>query len=130
MVRSPNESPAQLGTVRDQIDHIDEQIVNLLNKRLVLALAASSTKLIEGLPVFDDAREQEVLAHVYAINDGPLPDDELMGLYLGLMRVSRQIQNAKRENPESPIGKTQPTVDWYVPAIDDGAVRARLAASE
>ena len=129
MARKSDEFPTELGAVRDQIDIIDEQIVELLNKRIRLALAAGSAKLMEGLMVNDDAREQDVLTHVYKVNEGPLPDDDLIGFYLHFMQVSRRIQQNVRENPDVPLGKTQPAVDWYVPSIDQMAAQARRAES-
>ena len=129
MARKSNEFPTELGAVRDQIDEVDEQIIELLNKRLRLALAAGSAKLIEGLMVGDDVREQDVLEHVYKVNEGPLPDDDLISFYLNFMQVSRRVQQNVRENPSVPLGKTQPTVEWHIPAIDQMAAQARRVGS-
>ena len=108
----------RLSEIRDQINEIDSELVELLNRRLRLALNASSAKLIEGTPVLDAHREDEVIAHVCELNEGPMTDDQLIALYLELMRQSRQLQEVVRSNPSAEIGKTPPAIEWYIPSID------------
>jgi len=110
-----------LGKIRDEINEVDLELVELLNRRLKLALNASAAKLAECNPVLDLARENDVIERVCRANEGPMTDDQLIALYLQLMQQSRQLQESLRANPETVIGKTPATVEWFIPPIDTRA---------
>lgn len=108
----------QLRDIRQEINDIDTEIVALMNRRLMLALSASAAKLTEHAPVLDLSREDEVIAHVCELNQGPMSDDTLITFYLELLRQSRQLQLEVRANPDKDLGKTPPTGEWYIPTVD------------
>lgn len=99
----------RLESVRADIDKVDLEIVSLLNKRLWLAISATTAKLAESEPVLDRGREKQVIENICRANEGPMTDDQLIELYLNLMAQSRQLQNAYRADPASVTGKAPVT---------------------
>ena len=72
---------AGLQDLRRKIDALDEAIVRLLNARAACALEIGRCKKQIGLPLYQPARESEVLGHVKHINPGPLDDDAIRRLF-------------------------------------------------
>jgi monofunctional chorismate mutase len=57
---SPEE---KLANIRQQIDTIDEQILQLLDKRFDLGDEVGAIKREMNVPIFDEKRDNEVIAH-------------------------------------------------------------------
>jgi len=51
-----------LSEIRGHIDSVDDQLIELFCERMRLVTAAGETKSQLGLPLSDDAREQEISA--------------------------------------------------------------------
>ena len=77
---------------RTQIDELDEQIVRLISKRAEAAKAIGLLKRNSAVPIYEPRREQEVFAHVRAMNPGPLDDAELLHVYERIIDVMRTLQ--------------------------------------
>ena len=77
---------------RKKIDVLDEQIVQLINKRAEAAKAIGELKRETHLPVYEPGREQAVFDHVRAVNSGPLSDTDLVDIYQRLIDVMRTLQ--------------------------------------
>ena len=82
----------EIGDWRTQIDELDEQIVGLISKRAEAARAIGLLKRGSAMPIYEPKREQEVFAHVRAINPGPLGDAEMLHVYERIMDVMRTLQ--------------------------------------
>ncbi|MDR0499937.1 MAG: chorismate mutase [Coriobacteriales bacterium] len=78
--------------LRSHIDDIDEQIVALLNKRQVLALAIRALKPQAQLGLFDPKREEQIYERIGACNEGPLYADDLRSIYAVILKVSKEMQ--------------------------------------
>ena len=79
-----------LTKVRDEIDHIDQEIHALLNKRAECAQRVADIKNNFGAnsPVFyRPEREAQVLRKAMDRNQGPLPDQEIARLFREVMSV-------------------------------------------
>ena len=75
---------------RTQIDGVDRQIVELLNKRAAIVQRIGSIKKEAGLAVAAPAREQLVLEHVVeAGKAGPLPPTTVRRIYEVILREMR-----------------------------------------
>ena len=85
-----------ISTWREKIDHLDEDIVRLINERARAARAIGELKRDADLPVYEPGREQQVFEHVRAVNAGPLTDAELIDIYQRLMDVMRSLQRRDR----------------------------------
>ena len=91
-----------IGALRRRIDALDAEIVALLNARAGCAIDIGHAKQREGLPVYQPAREAEVLANVRAANRGPLTDDALVRLFERIIDEARRLERltAKADVPE------------------------------
>jgi chorismate mutase len=81
-----------LEELRDQIDVLDRQLVELLSERARAAQMIGHLKASTSLPVYEPAREKVIYANVRAANKGPLPDIELTHIYERIIDVMRALQ--------------------------------------
>ena len=81
-----------LEELRDQIDALDRQLVELLSERARAAQKIGHLKVATNLPVYEPAREKVIYANVRAANKGPLPDIELPHIYERIIDVMRALQ--------------------------------------
>ncbi len=81
-----------LEELRNRIDVLDRQLVELLNERARAALMIGHLKAATSLPVYEPAREKVIYANVRAANKGPLPDIELTHIYERIIDVMRALQ--------------------------------------
>jgi len=86
-----------LDELRSRIDRIDEKLVRLLNKRAEMAIRVGQLKSKEGSPVHDPEREDEVLARVKKLNDGPLDDKEIDAIYRQIIAICLDLQNKRQD---------------------------------
>ncbi len=81
-----------LEELRNRIDVLDRQLVELLSERARAALLIGHLKAATSLPVYEPAREKIIYANVRASNKGPLPDIELTHIYERIIDVMRALQ--------------------------------------
>ena len=78
--------------LRRQIDALDQQLVALLNERAACALEIGRQKEAAGLPIYQPAREGEVLANVRAVNRGPLDNAAMTRLFERIIDEARRLE--------------------------------------
>lgn len=78
--------------LRRRIDAIDRKMVGLLNERAGCAIALGRIKQDRGLPIYQPAREEEVLGNVQRTNGGPLQSGALRRLFERIIDESRRIE--------------------------------------
>ncbi|MDP3286025.1 MAG: prephenate dehydratase domain-containing protein, partial [Desulfobacterales bacterium] len=78
--------------LRHSIDEIDEKILALINKRLLLAKEIGRVKEREGNKVLDIARESTLIQRLNSLNDGPLSKSALHHVFAEIIAASREIQ--------------------------------------
>ena len=81
-----------LEELRQRIDVLDRQLVELLNERARAAQMVGHLKAATSLPVYEPNREKVVYANVREANKGPLPDIELTHIYERIIDVMRALQ--------------------------------------
>jgi chorismate mutase len=81
-----------LEELRNRIDALDRELVELLSERARAALMIGHLKAATSLPVYEPAREKVIYANVRAANKGPLPDIELTHIYERIIDVMRALQ--------------------------------------
>jgi chorismate mutase/prephenate dehydratase len=81
-----------LAELRNEIDRIDRQMVDLLNERVRNAVMIGEEKRKNGVPVQDPVRENEVLDKVKSLNNGPLDDEALDTLYRVIIETCLAFQ--------------------------------------
>ena len=74
-----------LASYRERISAADDGVLKAVNDRLKLVAALHAHKRRSGLPLFDGAREQDVVARAIARNGGPLSEDGVRRLYAVLL---------------------------------------------
>ncbi len=82
-------SVTPLSELRDKIDAIDEQILQLINQRATYAIDVAKTKIAQGEQgtFYRPDRESLVLRRIMELNQGPLPD-------LTAVRFFRELMSA------------------------------------
>ena len=87
--------------LRKNVERIDSQIVRLLQKRMLLVKEIGALKKELGLDLIDPLRETQVLQHVASLPHDPIPTSTLEGLFLQIIRTSRDLQiPSSTENPK------------------------------
>ena len=78
--------------LRDKLDVIDEQIVELYEKRMAICEEVGNLKIDAGRKIFDKHREKEKLATVTANAKDDFNKKGISGLFEQLMSMSRKLQ--------------------------------------
>ncbi len=81
-----------LSSLRQEIDRIDEQIVDLISERATLAQEIGTLKGSTGMTVRDKQREEAVLYHIQSYNQGPLSNDEMAAIFKRIICACRELQ--------------------------------------
>jgi len=93
---------------RKQIDELDRRLVEMLNQRAQAAHEIGKLKRNVGMPIYEPDREQAVFGNVQKLNQGPLPDRDLLRIYERIMDVMRQIQKEEiAPNAAEELGTTE-----------------------
>jgi len=77
---------------RKEIDAIDARIVRLIGRRAKIAQKIGVLKAAAGLPVIDEAREDEILRNAAARGNGILKTESMIRIFRAVIRESRNIQ--------------------------------------
>lgn len=85
----------RLKALRAEIDAVDQQVAELLQRRARISLEVGAAKQAHDAAVFAPAREVEVLAHVQTV-EGPLPAAALAAIYREVLSASRGLQRPLR----------------------------------
>ena len=89
---------ADIPTLRKQIDAIDDQILELINRRLSSARSIGRIKQHTGTAVIDKRREVEIFQRLSSLNKGPLKAGALYHIFGSIIAAGRGVQN-----PGSPV---------------------------
>ena len=91
-----NKRTPTLATLRADIDRIDKELVDLLNRRSEVAVQIGQIKQAQGLDIYSASREDEVVARAIQVSRGPLPHEALRLIFRELMSSSRSLQRQLR----------------------------------
>jgi len=78
--------------LREEIDEIDEQILELLNRRAELAVSIGQVKTERSLPLVDEERERELLEELTGENPGPLPEEAVARIFKRIVEETREFE--------------------------------------
>jgi chorismate mutase-like protein len=79
---------------RAEIDAVDEKIIYLLNRRAELVAKIGEIKQLQGIPIYDPARENTVLSNICKANKGPLDNETLEKLFKQIIAKSKLIETS------------------------------------
>ncbi|MFN8007070.1 MAG: chorismate mutase [Terriglobia bacterium] len=82
---------------RKRIDEIDRELVRLLSERSHCVIEIGRIKRQLNLPVYDPAREKEILESLSRDNRGPLENEALKRLFERILDESRRVERIVHE---------------------------------
>jgi len=82
----------KLKPLREQIDAIDAQLLDLLNRRARVAQEVGHVKAETNAPVFRPEREAQVLRRLGERNPGPLPTHDVQTIFREVMSCCRALE--------------------------------------
>ncbi len=77
---------------RERMDEIDKKLVELLNERSQCALEIGRLKQAAGMPIYQPARENEVLSNAARNNRGPLTNAAIRRLFERIIDEARSAE--------------------------------------
>jgi len=90
-VSRPSDQPSKrLAGLHRELDAADTAILNAINRRGEVVQQIGEAKRAENAPVYDPAREAEVVDRLADANTGPLPSDAVRAVF----RVSVPVPTA------------------------------------
>lgn len=92
-----------ISTFRRRIDDIDDQILELINRRLSAAEAIGQIKQQTGITVVDNRRESEIYHRLLTLGQGPLKSGLLYRIFRSIIAAGRGVQNQQSIAAEPPI---------------------------
>jgi chorismate mutase/prephenate dehydratase len=93
---SQKRTPPSLTLLREQIDRIDAQVLNLLNRRARLAMRIGHLKSRDRASVYVPSRERQVIARLTELNTGPLSHEAIRAIYREIISASRALEEPLR----------------------------------
>jgi chorismate mutase len=87
------EDRSDIKTFRQQIDDLDDEILRLLNKRMLLVQEISALKHQTGKDPLDLDREQSIFRRLARENQGPLAWGAVKKIFGEILSASRDIQS-------------------------------------
>lgn len=114
------EDSAGLAELREKIDHLDQQLVDLLNARAKLVVDVGAFKRGSNTPIYAPHREAQVLAKALERSKGPLPNRTIEGIYRELMSGSFALEHPLRIGFLGPPGSYshQASVKQFGSSVD------------
>ena len=91
------EAMAALAEHRREIDAIDLELLELLNRRTRVVESIGKIKQAAQLPIYEPKREDEVFRNVAANNAGPLTTDALKRIFERIIDEMRTLQRMRRD---------------------------------
>lgn len=85
-------SDDKLKPLRERIDAIDRQLLDLLNQRAQIAQKVGHVKAETNAPVFRPEREAQVLRSVADSNPGPLQSGDVQTIFREIMSACRALE--------------------------------------
>lgn len=81
-----------LRKLRDKIDKIDDEILELLNRRAGYVVDVGNIKKTEKVKYHAPERERQILKRLTAHNEGPFPNDALKSIYREIISASLALE--------------------------------------
>lgn len=92
---APVDALVELAALRDGIEEIDRELIELLSRRITLARQVGAVKRRAGLPTLDPPREAAVVRRAGALaREAGLEDEDVRYLFWHVIGMSRRAQLA------------------------------------
>ena len=109
-----------LAGLREQIDALDRQLLDMLNQRAHLAEQVGDIKRAEGSPFFRPDRVAQVLEKIQQLNPGPLKNTQVAAIWREIMSACLALEAPQRVAVLGPIGTfcEQAAVEYFGSAAE------------
>lgn len=87
-----------LNNLRSEIDKINNEILNLLNKRAKIALEIGKEKEKHGQQIYDPIREQQIINEIIRNNEGPFSDEIIIYIFKEIFKASASLQEKSKDS--------------------------------
>ncbi len=87
-----------LDTIRQEIDHVDQELVALLEKRMQLLNQVVAYKKATGKPILDTSREDAVLQKAASRVEDRAFEQTIVNTFADIMKNSRDYQAKQLDN--------------------------------
>jgi chorismate mutase len=92
---TPQDAVRELARLREEIEQVDRQVMDLVVHRAKLAEEAGEAKRVAGLPLLDPVREARVMeTAAEAARQAGIPDTEVRQIFRLLITIARKSQEA------------------------------------
>ncbi|MCI7643752.1 MAG: chorismate mutase [Lentisphaeria bacterium] len=81
-----------LDELRAEIDLIDRELLQLINRRAEVAKQIGSWKRERDLPIYVPEREEALLSKLFELNPGPLGNGAVEGVFRKLIESCRHLE--------------------------------------
>ncbi|MCJ7812374.1 chorismate mutase [bacterium] len=81
-----------LDGLRQKIQKIDVELVDLLRQRMNIVLKIGQVKTEQGFPMQDNKREKEVISNVLKLPHDPIPSKDLLALFQHIIDICLDAQ--------------------------------------
>lgn len=81
-----NDFKEELKSLRNKIDDIDRNLVELLNKRAEVVMKIKKLKEKHDIPLYDAKREEDLMNQIIKYNKGPLYNDNIIQIFESILR--------------------------------------------
>tara|TARA_Y100000590_G_scaffold463233_1_gene629488 strand:- start:6139 stop:6945 length:807 start_codon:yes stop_codon:yes gene_type:complete len=83
---------SELDNLREELDNIDNQLIELITKRARIALDISDFKKVNNLPIFHPAREMVILRRIQKKIQNPMSIELMWDIWRALINANTAIQ--------------------------------------
>ncbi len=112
MAESGQRSPAatakdaapDLVGLRERVDAIDRAILDQLNERARLVQSIGRVKAETGSPIYEAARERQIVEQLCARNPGPFPTEGIAPVFREIISATRSLERVLRVGYFGPEG--------------------------
>ncbi len=86
------EENSKINILRAKIDHVDEQILDLLNQRATFVKEVGLIKNVSQISTYDAQREEEIINRLKSKNPGPFPTASLSLVFREIISACRSLE--------------------------------------
>lgn len=84
-----------IGEIRKEIDRLDDELLQIFNRRAALALKIGEIKKERGMAVYDPGREKRIFRRIQENNPGPLENAAIVRLFERVIDESRHLERIR-----------------------------------
>ncbi len=109
-----------LAQLRIEIDAVDRELLDMLNRRAALANEVGEIKRVEQSPVYRPEREAQVILGLQQANPGPLKPENVATIWREIMSACRALEAPQRVAYLGPAGTftEQAAVQFFGESIE------------